>query len=605
MAKSFKEIGKKAEELIEQGRVAEHNVQRCQAGVAAADRRVSAARQALENASISDEEGNPTGDVEQARAALNVAESQLAYSRQRLAAARSEADRVRQEKSAHVRAIENHNQTERSNLQKLRRLQENAFAADSTALTEGMAQRLNEAEDTRVELLRSMGIDATADHVAVDSGRTTEMRWNGGGFANLDLSGIEQSIHGRGSENNTKSGIATPIGGALNSFDGDGYSNNMVPDNSIAYSVQDDMQKEVASSFHDKQDVENDGFKDICNDMIRSTIIDNSLTGKEQLRRLDYIRQEIYNAYFNVDQIEAEAIKNLVKQKVLTPEEKRQMGEQYITNILNVYRDNLLDKGVVSVSALDSTINELRRFYSAELEKDLLGQPNRLYEDPDYDSLIETIKRHRPAIATVVPGDEMSFDLADSGHVNPNIGKGYGYSINCQSCVVAFEARERGYDVQVLPNTTGSMLEQLSRNTNMAWIDPRTGKHPDYIFDNTRRTPEEYLEFINQVVKPGERYTIQFAWKGPGHYGHIVNLDRTKDGLLRIKDNQRKTSERSQWIGDVGVLDYLHKMKYEDRSLFSKPTPCVPQLLRIDNMDFDFSVVNCIMKGADYATRRG
>lgn len=198
-------------------------------------------------------------------------------------------------------------------------------------------------------------------------------------------------------------------------------------------------------------------------------------------------------------------------------------------------------------------------------------------------------------IANVAPGEPMSFSEADSGHVNPNYGLDRGYSINCQSCVVAFEARQRGYDVQVLPNTPGSMLETLSRDTSLAWIDPQTGNPPKYIYDDSKRTPEDYLDYIDGIIKPGERYTIQFAWAGRGHAGHIVNLDRTPNGLLRIKDNQRGENEKSEWIGDFAVLDYLSRMKYEDRSLFSS-RPCVPQLLRVDNMDFNYDVVNQIMR---------
>ena len=189
-----------------------------------ANNAVASARRDLEAASSTDEEGNPAGDVEQARARLAVAQNQLAHSQQRLNAARGEANRVRQEKNAHVQEIERHNQTERSNLQKLRQLKANAFSGDSVALTEGIAQRLNEAEDTRVELLRSMGIDATAEHVSVGGEASADLGWSGGGFADLDVAGVLESVHGRGSEGTAQSnGVATPVGGALNA---PSYSND-------------------------------------------------------------------------------------------------------------------------------------------------------------------------------------------------------------------------------------------------------------------------------------------------------------------------------------------------------------------------------------------
>lgn len=216
MAKSFKEIGKKAEALIEQGKEADQKVQSCQARVVSSNNRVAAARRQLAAASETDEEGNPVGDVESARVQLSMAQNQLAASQRALSSARGDVDRVRQQKNAHVQEIEKHNQVERSNLEKLRRLRSGAFGADSAALTEGMAQRLNEAENARVALLRSMGIDATPDHVAVGSEGGNDSGWRGGGFATLDTAGQVQSYQGGGSEGLASGGgIATPVGGGL------------------------------------------------------------------------------------------------------------------------------------------------------------------------------------------------------------------------------------------------------------------------------------------------------------------------------------------------------------------------------------------------------
>ncbi|MCM1538196.1 MAG: toxin glutamine deamidase domain-containing protein [bacterium] len=610
MAKSFKEIGKKAEQLIEQGKEADQKVQSCQARVASSNSRVAAARRQLAAASETDEEGNPVGDVEQARAQLSMAENQLTASQRALSSACGDADRVRQQKNAHVQEIEKHNQVERSNLEKLRKLRADAFGADSVALTEGMAQRLNEAEDARVALLRSMGIDAIPNHVAVGGESGTDSGWRGGGFATLDTAGQAQSYQGGGSEEmSSGGGIATPVGGGLASpltigdlpSEDSGMLSSTVAGQTDAQSdlFSTAMPLGATSNGFPRSETLQEAYDALVNRIVESS----ALSTEQKISELNMLRSQLRAVAQNYsNKAEAEAIKEHVKVLKLSPIERRQMGERYINDILEVYRVNLLDRGVVSISALDATISELRKHYSAELEKDLQGQPNGLYSDPNYDELVQKINSRRPPIANVSPGENMTFEQADSGHVNPNYGKDYSYSINCQSCVVAFEARERGYDVQVLPCTKGSALERLSHDPRMAWIDPKTGKHPDYIYDNNRRTPEDYLDFVNEVVKPGNRYTIQFAWKGRGHSGHIVNIDRTPNGLLRIKDNQRGPGEKSEWIGDFAVLDYLSRVKYEDTSLFGGTTPCVPQLLRVDNMDFDFSVVNHIMKGADNGT---
>lgn len=218
MAKSFKEIGKKAEALIEQGREADQRVQSCQDRVASSNDRVAAARRQLAAASETDEDGYPIGDVAYARAQLAMAENQLAASQRALASAREDADRVRQQKNAHVKEIEKHNQASRSNLQKLRQLRSDAFGADSAALTDGMVQRLNEAEDTKVALLRSMGIDATPAYVAVDVGAAVDLGWRGGNFATLDTSGQVQGYQGRGSKDISTDDAAVTIGGGVQSI---------------------------------------------------------------------------------------------------------------------------------------------------------------------------------------------------------------------------------------------------------------------------------------------------------------------------------------------------------------------------------------------------
>ncbi len=201
-----------------------------------------------------------------------------------------------------------------------------------------------------------------------------------------------------------------------------------------------------------------------------------------------------------------------------------------------------------------------------------------------------TVQEQNETIAGVSRGEPMSFEEADSGHVNPKFGTDIGYYKNCQTCVPVFEARLRGYPVCARGNTPGSMLSQMSHQTNLIWIDPATGTHPDYIYNVWANSPEKYLAFINSTVKQGERYSIQFVWKDKEYTGHIVNLDRTPSGQLRIKDNQIGTKRRSEWIGDAEVLEYLGRMKYIGKN--------VPKLLRIDNMKFDYLVANQIMTGA-------
>lgn len=137
-------------------------------------------------------------------------------------------------------------------------------------------------------------------------------------------------------------------------------------------------------------------------------------------------------------------------------------------------------------------------------------------------------------------GQPMSRDEANNSNANPNFMKAHGYQINCQSCVVAYEARLRGYDVQAKANTNNPSAKHLSHCTYDAWIDPATGKPPTMLRnDPTKvRTVKQTRQWMEDTIQPGERYTFQHGWKGRTRSGHIISADRDSSGSLRLYDPQ-------------------------------------------------------------------
>lgn len=223
-------------------------------------------------------------------------------------------------------------------------------------------------------------------------------------------------------------------------------------------------------------------------------------------------------------------------------------------------------------------------------------QPDNSQTQTKAKSKSKTKEKSKNKIAGVEAGEPMTFEEADTLHTNPNYGD-IGYDINCQSVVPTFEARMRGYNVIAKSNYRNAAAKALSRNTNLIWIDPETGTHPEYIQDPRLRSAEQYLPFVKDTIKQGERYSIEFGWAGRGNSGHIVNIDRNEDGKLRIHDNQRGKGEKAEWLGDDEVLEYLKKMKYET-VYRGKTYSVVPKLLRLDNMEFDYKMASKIMEKA-------
>lgn len=184
-------------------------------------------------------------------------------------------------------------------------------------------------------------------------------------------------------------------------------------------------------------------------------------------------------------------------------------------------------------------------------------------------------------IADMEQGKPMNFQQADGGAPNPNFKKGGGYATNCQTSVVAYELRRRGYDVEALPNSKGSMLDVLSHNTRLAWVDKETGKNPSYIIP-AQPTVQKSFEWLKESIKANNRYTIEFQWKSKP-IGHIVHIFKNTDGVLSVYDPQEGINTR----GDNAVLEYLKSVR-----------PSTIKLLDVENYDINMNVVNKILRGA-------
>lgn len=182
-------------------------------------------------------------------------------------------------------------------------------------------------------------------------------------------------------------------------------------------------------------------------------------------------------------------------------------------------------------------------------------------------------------IAKTPQGKPMNFQQADGGAPNPNYSKGGGYKENCQSCVVAYELRRRGFDVETLPNYKGSMVEVLSYDTSKAWIDRTTGKKPAYIIP-TGKTLKQQIEWLEENLKPNNRYTLEWTWRNyPG--GHIIHCYKNASGKISFYDPQSGLNNRAQ---------------EEIKRYFEKAIIKSFKLLDVQNCDINMNVANKILQ---------
>lgn len=213
-------------------------------------------------------------------------------------------------------------------------------------------------------------------------------------------------------------------------------------------------------------------------------------------------------------------------------------------------------------------------------------------------------------IAGVPRGDPMTEANANEGRPNPNFEKGNGYRVNCQSCVVTYEARLRGYDVETLanPKTADSMLTKLSRNTRLAWVDPTTGKIPEFIPHPSRGGPKTYLKWLGKTLKAGNRYTMQVFWKR-GNSGHIVHVRKNAGDEVEIYDPQTGTIYRNDEMIKTRTGEHFDSKHYlfngcrnplegffADVQYTRYGRWRGPEILRVDDKLFNPDVVDKIMQ---------
>lgn len=204
-------------------------------------------------------------------------------------------------------------------------------------------------------------------------------------------------------------------------------------------------------------------------------------------------------------------------------------------------------------------------------------------------------------IAGVKRGAPMSVSKADTGSPNPNFSKvgTHGYRTNCQSCVVCYEARLRGYNVETLANTAGSKLEALSHVTEAAWIDSATGKTPVKMSAPAgMTTPKKYIGWLDKTIESDKRYTFEVFWKGYRNkiVGHIVHIGKDEKGKLFIYDPQtgKKHDEK-------GITEILSRASLRNRKIRGYTYDVTPKVLRVDNLSFNPKFMNDIMKRSSKA----
>lgn len=155
--------------------------------------------------------------------------------------------------------------------------------------------------------------------------------------------------------------------------------------------------------------------------------------------------------------------------------------------------------------------------------------------------------------------------------VNPNFTEDPNspWHNNCQRCVMVYEARRRGYDVeaQMLPSDNDSLLYM---NPPDGW--PYVYKNPDVVDCSANSGTQAMGNVIDQMVEWGDnaRGIVRVRFVGGG--GHVFIAERV-NGKSRFVDPQ---------TGSEDVTDYFY-------SVVGSGVAC----MRTDNLEFSDLIHRC------------
>lgn len=157
----IREVGQKAENLIEQGERAKQQQAYYQRAAASARSQLMAAYAMLEAASETDEDGNPRGDAGAAQAQVYAAQAQLASAERGLSESRRILEGIDQGKRDTIREVDRYTEGESKNLTLLQQLQKKRFGGNANAFIADLVARMNSGEAAKDRLLQSMGQSPT------------------------------------------------------------------------------------------------------------------------------------------------------------------------------------------------------------------------------------------------------------------------------------------------------------------------------------------------------------------------------------------------------------------------------------------------------------
>lgn len=168
----------------------------------------------------------------------------------------------------------------------------------------------------------------------------------------------------------------------------------------------------------------------------------------------------------------------------------------------------------------------------------------------------------------------------DANMANPQYANGRDYRNNCQRCVVTFEARRRGFDVEALPSLRcNDRLPYSFANDGWTSIFANTTPN-DFIWcnGNSARRVRSNIENRMREFGEGARAVLRMTWRNGGGGGHVINIEVINGNVVFID------AQNPNYDIDTIFEHFICNSRNPRRN------PCI---LRVDNRQFSARLLEC------------
>lgn len=188
------------------------------------------------------------------------------------------------------------------------------------------------------------------------------------------------------------------------------------------------------------------------------------------------------------------------------------------------------------------------------------------------------------------PQIEMSFEVANNHAVNPKYTKIstsraeiIGKTQNCQTCVVVYEMRRRGFNVEAsLWKKTDSLKTfkgVIAKHPEKAFVLPGAQFDPQYGWGPRATVVHSIKEVAEANHAPG-RYHIHWEWSNTPD-AHVITFEVDKKGVIQFYDPQ----DGERYSPDELFSTYNARIKEDSIHYY-----------RVDNLPFDTRVADIVIK---------